>query len=99
MKKSKGGSVPGECVNQGASLIVLRGEPSYGTVLLLLGKRELAWEELPERPVRVAAVKPPEKPQSVSGENRKPSAKHPWRKPYQPSAASTVASVARRTKE
>jgi hypothetical protein len=70
-----------------------------GTVLLLLGKRALAWEELPERPLRVAAVQPPAKPQSVSGEHRKPSAKHPWRKPYKPSAVSTVASVARRTKE
>ena len=32
-----------------------------GTVLLLLGKRALAWEELPERPVRVAAVPSPDK--------------------------------------
>ena len=70
-----------------------------GTILLLLGKRVLAWEELPERPVRVAAVTPPGKPASASGENRKPSAKHPWRKPYKSSVASTVASVSRRTKE
>jgi len=34
-----------------------------GTVLLLLGKRALAWEELPERPVRVAAVPSPDKSQ------------------------------------
>ena len=52
-----------------------------------------------ERPLRVAAVTPPGKPASVSGENRKPSAKHPWRKPHKPPAASTVASVSRRTKE
>jgi hypothetical protein len=70
-----------------------------GTILLLLGKRVLAWEELPERPVRAAPVTPPGKAQSISGKNRKPSAKHPWRKPFQPSAASTVASAARRTKE
>ncbi len=70
-----------------------------GTILLLLGKRVLAWEELPERPVRAAAVKPPRKSTSASGENRKPSAKHPWRKPFKPSAASSVASVSRRTKQ
>ena len=70
-----------------------------GTILLLLGKRVLAWEELPERPVRAAAVKPPGNPASASGKNQKPSAKHPWRKPYEPSAASSVASVSRRTNE
>ena len=70
-----------------------------GTVLLLLGKRALAWEELPERPVRVAAVPSPDKSQKSSGTHRKPSAKHPWRKPYKPSAVRTVVSVARRTKE
>jgi len=70
-----------------------------GTVLLLLGKRALAWEELPERPERAAAVKPPRKSTSASGDNRKPSAKHPWRRPYKPSAASSVASVSRRTKQ
>jgi len=70
-----------------------------GTILLLLGKRVLAWEELPERPVRAAAVTPPGKAQRVSGKSQKPSAKHPWRKPYNPSATSTVASAAPRTKE
>jgi hypothetical protein len=70
-----------------------------GTVLLLQGKRVLAWEELPERPVRVAAVPSPEKPQKTSGTHRKPSANHPWRKPYKRSKVRTVASVARRTKE
>ena len=70
-----------------------------GTVLLLLGKRALAWKELPERPVRVAAVPSPDKSQKSSGTHRKPSAKHPWRKPYKPSAVRTVVSVARRTKE
>ncbi len=70
-----------------------------GTILLLLGTRALAWEELPERPVRVASAKPAEKSPGVSGENRKPSAQHPWRKPYKPLAASTVASVARRTRK
>lgn len=70
-----------------------------GTILLLLGKRVLAWEELPERPVRAAKEKPTEKAQSVSGKSPKPSAKHPWRKPFKQSAASTVASVSRRTKE
>ena len=53
---------------------------------------------LPERPVRVAAMQPPGKPQRVSGAHRKPSAKHPWRKPDNPSAGS-MASVARGTKE
>jgi hypothetical protein len=70
-----------------------------GTVLLLLGKRVLSWEELPERPVRVATVPSPDKSQKSSDTHRKPSAKHPWRKPYEPSAVRTVASVARRTKE
>ena len=69
-----------------------------GTILLLFGKRELAWEELPERPVGVAVVKRPGTPQSVLGKSRKPSANHPWRAPYKRSAASVV-SVARRTKE
>ena len=70
-----------------------------GTVLLLLGKRALAWDELPERPVRVVSVKPAEKSPVVSGENRKPSAQHPWRKSCKVSAVSTVASVARRTRK
>jgi hypothetical protein len=66
-----------------------------GTILLLLGKRALAWEELPERPVRAAKLIP----QSASGKSQKPSANHPWRKPFKQSAASIVASVSRRTKE
>ena len=70
-----------------------------GMVLLLLGKRTLAWDELPERPVWVASAKLAEKSPGVSGENRKPSAEHPWRKPYNVSAANTVASVARRTRK
>jgi hypothetical protein len=70
-----------------------------GTVLLLLGKRVLAWKELPERPVRVVAVKPTGKPASAPGKNRKPSATHPWRKPYKPSVASTAAPVSRRTRK
>jgi hypothetical protein len=31
-----------------------------GTIVVLFGKRELVWEELPERPARVRAVKPPQ---------------------------------------
>ena len=69
-----------------------------GTVLLLLGKRELAWEELPERPVRAAKVKSVGPPKSKSGEGRKPSVSHPWRRPYKSPTVSTVASVSRRTK-
>ena len=61
-----------------------------GTILLLLGKRELAWEELPERPVGVAVVKRPGTLQSVLGKSRKPSAHHPWRAPYTRSAARAV---------
>ena len=38
-----------------------------GTVLLLLGKRVLAWEELPERPQGIAKVKPVDKPKSKVG--------------------------------
>jgi hypothetical protein len=51
------------------------------TVLILLGTRELAWEELPERPPKVRPVTPP---QSGQGGNRKPSANHPFRRPYKP---------------
>ena len=69
-----------------------------GTVLLLLGKRELAWEELPARPQCVAKVKPVGKPKSKSGGRRKPSASHPWRRPYKSPTASIVASVSLRTK-
>jgi hypothetical protein len=67
-----------------------------GTVLLLLGKRALAWEELSEHPQCAAKVKG--SPKSKSGEGRKPSVSHPWRRPYKSPTASTVASVSRRTK-
>jgi hypothetical protein len=49
------------------------------TVVIVFGKRELAWEELPERPGKVRRVKTP--PQDTGG-RKKPSAKHPWRRPY-----------------
>ena len=74
-------------------------EQSDGTILLLLGKRVLAWDELPERPARVAAVKPPVKSVTVSKKQQKPSAKHPWRKPYKSPAPSTTKSISRGTRE
>ncbi len=59
-----------------------------GTVLILLGKRELAWEELPERPPKVCPVKPPQRGQ---GRRRKPSANHPFRQPVKtPQQTSTL---------
>ena len=63
---------------------------------ILLGRRELAWDELPERPVNVRPVKPlPE----VTGGRRKPSADHPWRQPDQASQATpTTTSTSRPTK-
>ena len=70
-----------------------------GTILLLLGNKVLAWNELEERPVRAAAVKPSGKFSAASKKKRKPSAKHPWRKPYKPSTASTAKSVSRRSKK
>ena len=73
-------------------------EQRDGTVLLLLGKRVLAWKELPERPQCIVKVKPADKPKSKSGGSRKPSASHPWRRPYKSVMASSVASVSRRTK-
>jgi hypothetical protein len=67
-----------------------------GTVVIVFGKRELAWEELPERPAKVRRVKTP--PQA-SGGRKKPSAKHPWRRPYKASkTAATATSAARRSR-
>jgi hypothetical protein len=78
-------------------------EQSDGTILLLLGKRVLAWHELPERPARVAAVKSPvkspENSVTVSKKPQKPSAKHPWRKPYKSPAPSTTKAISRGTRE
>lgn len=59
-----------------------------GTVVLLLGKRELAWEELPGRPER---VRPGRSPSAGSGGRRKPSASHPWRQPFKPARKASVA--------
>ncbi len=70
-----------------------------GTILLLLGKKVLAWNELPERPQGAAAVKASGKSATASKQKRKPSAKHPWRKPYKASRARTEKSDSRRTKE
>jgi hypothetical protein len=59
-----------------------------GTVLILLGKRELAWEELPERPPKVCPVKPPQRGQ---GGHRKPSANHPFRQPFKATQQASTA--------
>ncbi len=67
-------------------------------MVLLLGKRELAWDELPERPQCVAKVKSVGPPKSKSAGGRKPSVSHPWRRPYKSPTGSSVASVSRRTK-
>src|SRR5690606_29535244 len=65
-----------------------------GTVVIVLGKRELAWEELPERP---AGVRPVPVPARASGGRQKPSATHPWRRAYQASPSAPAApSTARR---
>lgn len=74
-------------------------EQMDGTVLLLLGKRELAWKELPERPQCVAKVKSVGPPKSSSGGGRKPAVSHPWRRPYKSPTASSVASVSQQTRE
>ena len=63
-----------------------------GTILLLLGKRVLSWEELPERPPRDGRQTPAGSSQSRSAESRKPAASHPWRQPYKPLPASDGAS-------
>lgn len=66
-----------------------------GTVVIVLGTRELAWEELPERP---ASVRPVPVPQRDSGVCKKPSATHPWRRAYKASPPAPAApSTARRT--
>jgi len=62
-----------------------------GTVLILLGNRELAWQELPERP---AKVRPVTAPQRGQGGRRKPSANHPFRRPFKtPEKTSTPSSA------
>lgn len=67
-----------------------------GTVVVLFGKRELAWVELPERPAKVRRVKAPTK---SSGGREKPPADHPWRRSYQGrTAAPAATSAARKTK-
>lgn len=68
-------------------------EQRDGTIMLLSGKRELAFDELPERPVRIATAKPPSRLTS----QHKPAANHPWRNYQQPHSDETVASAARRT--
>jgi len=74
-------------------------EQSDGTILLLLGTRVLAWHELLERPARSAAIKPPAKSVTVSKKQQKPSAKHPWRKPYKSATPSTTKLNSRETSE
>jgi hypothetical protein len=49
-----------------------------GTMRLRYRERELQWKELPERPVRVKAMKP--KPVATRKAVRKPRPDHPWRK-------------------
>lgn len=67
-----------------------------GTVVIVFGKRELAWEELPERP---ANVRPVQRPSKDSGGRKKPSAKHPWRRSYKGTqTAATPTPAARRSR-
>lgn len=84
--------------NQKLSLVnrkVTVCEQLDGTVVIVFGKRELAWEELPERPAKVRAVK---RPPQDSGGRKKPSAKHPWRGPSKAAkTAATATSAARRS--
>lgn len=68
-------------------------EQLNGTIVILFGKRELAWEELPERPAKVRPVKTPPKD---SGGRKKPSAKHPWRRSYKGTQAAVTATPAAR---
>jgi hypothetical protein len=70
-------------------------EQRDGKILLLSGKRELVFDELPERPARIAAVQPP----SSTAVRHKPAADHPWRNAGQRHTGETVASPARRTNE
>jgi transposase len=65
-----------------------------GTIVLLFGKREVAWEELPERPAKVRAVKPP---QTGCGGRKKPAADHRFRRPFKPPQGASSASAARMT--
>lgn len=81
--------------NQKLALVnrkVMVCEQLDGTVVIVLGKRELAWEELPERPASVRPVKPPQD----SGGRTKPSAQHPWRRPYKASKPAPTANSAAR---
>lgn len=77
--------------NQKLALVnrkVIVCEQLDGTVVIVLGRRELAWQELPERP---AKVRPVQQPPENSGGRKKPSAKHPWRKSYKGSQATPTA--------
>lgn len=67
-----------------------------GTIVIVFGKRELAWKELPERP---AKVRPDKTPPKDSGGVKKPSPKHPWRRAYKASQTPPRAnSTARKSK-
>jgi len=68
-------------------------EQRDGTILLLSGKRELAYVELPERPARIATAKPA----SRTSTKPKPAADHPWRNAGKFRTGERVVSTARRT--
>jgi transposase len=55
-----------------------------GTLVMLYRGRELAWQELPERPQRAAAGKTTRGPIGTGSVGLKPSASHPWRGPVVP---------------
>lgn len=74
---------------------VLVCEQRDGRIVVLSGKRELAFDELPERPARIAPVQTPPR----TTRKHKPAANHPWRNNGKRSTSETVASAARRTDE
>lgn len=75
-----------------------------GTIHLVYHERELAWEELPERPRRI--VPSPTLPISASRVRHRPAADHPWRRRMstsplaaaRPPCSATVATLPARSK-
>lgn len=83
---------------------VLVCEHLDGTIHLVYRERELAWEELPERPKRV--VPSPSGPIGIGRVGLRPAANHPWRRgdksrlspPARPPCSATVATLPARSK-